>query len=110
MNQIQTQHRDSYLVQDILEILLDTNTETATIPESIKTLITVMDIHKILQNSNMKTATTPESEEISKISLIALLVYRLNTYCMHSIISRYNQSFVSEREGRCYELALLQLL
>ena len=37
---------DSYLVQDILEILLDTNTETATIPESIKTLITVMDIHK----------------------------------------------------------------
>ena len=71
--------------------------KTATIPESIKTLITVMDICEILENSNTKTATTPESEEISKISLNALL-------------SRCNQSFVSEREERCYELALLQFL
>ena len=44
---------------------------TATIPESIKTLITVMDIHEISENSNTETATTPEPEEISKISLNA---------------------------------------
>ena len=45
--------------------MLDAHTETAIIPESIKTLITVTitvtDICKILENSNMKTATIPES-------------------------------------------------
>ena len=36
-----------------------------------------MDIHEILENSNTKTATTPDSEGISKISLNTFLVYRL---------------------------------
>ena len=79
------------IVQGIHEISLDTKAETATIPEPIKILITLMDICKISENSNMKTgrtlesmdickisensnmktATTPESEEISEISLNA---------------------------------------
>ena len=88
--------------------MLGAKAETATIPESIKILITVMDIHEILENSNtktgttpesmdireilensnMKTATTPESEEISEISLNAFLVYRLNvhTACIQLLV------------------------
>ena len=47
-----------------------------------------MDICKISENSNTKTATTPESEEINKIALNAFLVYRLNvhTACIQLLV------------------------
>ena len=87
-------------VMDIHEISENSNMKTATIPESMKTSITVMDICEISENSNTKTATTPESEEISKISLNAFLVYRLNVYtaCIQLLVDVTKALCQRERE------------
>ena len=71
-----------------------------------------MDIHKIMIDSgteittaehteHTETATIPAFGEASRTSKIDFLVIDFNA----CIFSRCNQSFVSEREGRCYEMA-----